>query len=167
MKFLRSFNDGLQKFEGILASVVLLFMIGLAFLQVLLRNVFHTGIGWGDPVVRALVLWVGFLGASIATHQKGHIRFDVVSKFLPPTLKKVAELIAHLASAIVCILLAHAAWNFVLSEKEFGTMLVDQIPSWIGLIIIPISFAIMALRFFFLGLLNLGSLFSSKGEAKE
>jgi len=159
MALFRWISNGLEKVESTLVSLTLLFMIGLAFLQVVLRNVWDTGIGWGDPVVRALVLWVGFMGASIATHQKGHIRFDVVSKFLPPKIKKITEFFVHFASATICILLAHAAYDFVKMEKEFETMLVDNIPSWITLIIIPISFLIMAFRMILSGLDDLISLF--------
>lgn len=143
---LRGISNALEKVESLLAAVALLFMIGLAFLQILLRNFWHTGIDWADPVVRALVLWVGFLGASIATHQQGHIRFDVVSKFLPKKINRITQFLVHLASALVCVLLAKAAYDFLLMEKEFESMLVDKIPNWIVLTIIPVSFLIMAFR---------------------
>lgn len=152
MKPLRALSNGIEKIESILVALALLFMIGLAFLQVLLRNLWDTGISWGDPIIRALVLWVGFLGASIATHQEGHIRLDVVSKFLPPKTKRVTECLVHLASAVVCVLLAKAAWDFVQMEREFETMLVDKIPNWIALIIIPVSFLVIAFRMVLSGL---------------
>lgn len=145
----RWLSEFLAKIENLLVSLALFAMIGLAFLQVLLRNFWDSGISWGDPVVRALVLWVGFLGASLATQQKGHIRFDVISKFLPKRLHQGTELIVSLVSAVICILLAKAAYNFMEMEREFGSMLVENIPTWVGLIIIPISFIIMAFRFVF------------------
>ncbi|MGH7831162.1 MAG: TRAP transporter small permease, partial [Candidatus Binatia bacterium] len=69
MKLLRTLNNALESFEGILASIALLFMVGLSFLQVMLRNLWDTGISWCDPNDRALVVWVVYLGASIATRQ--------------------------------------------------------------------------------------------------
>ncbi|MDX1385976.1 MAG: TRAP transporter small permease [bacterium] len=163
----RWISDSLEKVESVLASLGLLFMISLAFLQVLLRNFWDTGIGWGDPIVRALVLWVGFLGASIATHQKGHISFDVVSKFLPPRINRVAKLLVHFTSAVVCVLLAKAAYDFVAMEKEFGTMLVEQIPNWIAVIIIPISFLIMAFRMAIHGFEDILSFFKAQPVREE
>lgn len=145
----RWLSEFLAKIENLLVSLALFAMIGLAFLQVLLRNFWDSGISWGDPIVRALVLWVGFLGASLATQQKGHIRFDVISKFLPKRLHQGTEFIVSLVSALICLLLAKAAYNFMEMEREFGSMLVDKIPTWVGLIIIPISFIIMAFRFVF------------------
>jgi len=164
MPLFRFISNGLEKIEDYLASLALLFMIGLAFLQVILRNFWDTGVEWGDPIVRALVLWVGFLGASLATHQKGHIRFDVISKFLPPKVHRATEVLVHFASALVCVLLAWAAYDFVLSEKEFGTMLVDKLPSWVALTIIPISFMVMAFRMVLAGLEDLIQLFRRQRE---
>jgi TRAP-type C4-dicarboxylate transport system permease small subunit len=164
---LRWISDSLEKVESVLASLGLLFMISLAFLQVLLRNIWDTGIDWGDPIVRALVLWVGFLGASIATHQKGHISFDVISKFLPRGVNRAAKLIVHFASAVVCVLLAKAAYNFLILEKEFHTMLVEQIPNWIAVIIIPISFLIMAFRMTLHGFEDISDFFKESPEQEE
>lgn len=165
MALFRGISNTLEKVESWMAALALLFMIGLAFLQIVLRNFWDTGIGWGDPVVRALVLWVGFLGASIATHQRGHIRFDVISKFIPKRPNLFIQFFVHLASTVVCVLLAKAAYNFVLMEKEFDSMLVEQIPNWIALIIIPISFIIMAFRMLIHALDDVTQFF--KGPAKQ
>lgn len=167
MRIFHKLSNGLAKVEGVLASLALLFMITVAFLQVVLRNGWDTGIGWGDPVVRALVLWVGFLGASIATHEKGHIRFDVISKFLPSKVNRAAEILVFFASATVCLLLAQAAREFVMMEKEFGTTLANILPSWIVLIILPISFLIMAFRMALLGLDDLVSFFRHSPKQEE
>src|SRR4051812_6244482 len=47
--------------DGILAVLVLT-LVALAGTQILLRDLFHTGISWADPVMRDLVLWTGMLG---------------------------------------------------------------------------------------------------------
>ena len=58
--------------EKVLLSVMLAAMILLAFLQIVLRNFFDTGLPWGDSLVRYLVLWVGFIGAALATNEESH-----------------------------------------------------------------------------------------------
>ena len=55
--------------EKLLLSVLLASMIAVAFLQIVLRNFFDTGLPWGDSLVRYLVLWVGFIGAALATRE--------------------------------------------------------------------------------------------------
>lgn len=164
MKPLKTLSAWLEKFEGIVLSLALLFMIGLGFLQVILRNFWDTGIEWGDPVVRAMVIWVGFLGASIATHQKSHIQLDLISKFLPEKAKKFAGIIAHLGSAAVCLLLADAAYKFMVMEREAQTLLIDGVPNWIVIVIIPVSFLVMTARFFIHGLDDVVRLFKPENE---
>ena len=79
----------LARLSGILLALergvlVLLFslMIVLAFAQVVLRNFFSVGLIWADPLLRNSVLWLGFIGASLATQQDKHIRIDLVGRFL-------------------------------------------------------------------------------------
>jgi TRAP-type C4-dicarboxylate transport system permease small subunit len=67
MRKLEQWNETLGRVEKFLIVVMLSMMILVAFLQIVLRNAFSTGISWGDPLVRYLVLWVGFIGASLAT----------------------------------------------------------------------------------------------------
>lgn len=167
MKPLKTLSAWLEKFEGIVLSLALLFMIGLGFLQVILRNFWDTGIEWGDPIVRALVIWVGFIGASIATHQNSHIQLDLVSKFLPEKAKKFAAIIAHFGSAIVCLLLASAAYKFMVMEKESQTLLIEGVPNWIVILIIPVSFLVMTARFLIHGLDDIVQLFKPQSEVAK
>ncbi|MCB1213945.1 MAG: TRAP transporter small permease [Deltaproteobacteria bacterium] len=167
MKFIRRLSQILEHLESALASLALITMIILGSLQVALRNIWDTGITWGDPIVRALVIWVGFLFVSMATHQRGHIRFDVLSKFLPERLKNLCLGIVHLASSTVCLYLLEAAWNFLKDEKEFGGMLVEGLPNHWALSIIPISFAIMGARFLMLSLEDIKHFISPDSKEEE
>lgn len=141
-------NDGLEKVESFLLTSILILMITLAFSQVILRNFFHTGITWGDPLVRYLVLWVGFIGASVATKEGGHLAMDLVSRFLPEKLRKPTAMFVDGASAFICALLAIAAYKSVLIVKEeTASFLVPGIPTYYATVIVPIGFALMSLRF--------------------
>ena len=141
-------NDALEKVESFLLTSILIAMIGLAFGQVVLRNFFHTGITWGDPLVRYLVLWVGFIGASVATKENGHLAMDLVSRFLPEKLRKPTAMFVDAASSFVCALLALAAYKSVLVVKEeSASFLVPGVPTYWATLIVPIGFALMSLRF--------------------
>lgn len=144
---IKKVDEGLSKFEGYLLTSFLMIMIGLAFLQVLLRNFMNTGISWADPIVRNLVLWVGFIGASVATKDDGHLAMDLVSRFLPEKIKKSSAFFVQGVSALVCALLTLASYKFVIGEKESGAMLVANIPAYWAVVIIPLGFYFMSLRF--------------------
>jgi TRAP-type C4-dicarboxylate transport system permease small subunit len=52
-----------------------------------------------------------------------------------------------LVSAFICGLLTVAGWTFVQNEAQMGGITFLKIPAWIPQMIIPITFALMTLRF--------------------
>jgi TRAP-type C4-dicarboxylate transport system permease small subunit len=123
------------------------FMILIAFLQIALRNFFSTGLDWGDYLLRNLVLWIGFIGATLATKEGKHINIDVVSRWLPPMGKNVVTLITHLFSFLVCCALTYATLKFIRNEAQMGQKTFLNIPAWIPEMILPITFSLMTFRF--------------------
>ncbi len=146
-KVLQKIDSGLALVESSLIVLILGTMVILAFLQVVLRNLFDTGILWGDVFLRHLVLWVGFIGASLATRQEKHINIDLFNRMVPGKYVPHVKMGIDLVSAAICVLLAKAGYVFVSSEVEFGTTIFNNIPSWIFEIIIPVGFALIAFRF--------------------
>jgi C4-dicarboxylate transporter DctQ subunit len=142
-------DETLGRVEKFLVATMLSTMILLAFLQIILRNVFSTGISWGDPLVRYLVLWVGFIGASLATKEGKHITIEVFSRWFSGHASRYLNVIPQLVSAFVCGLLTFAGWIFVQNEAQMGGTPFLEIPVWIPQLIIPITFALMTLRFGF------------------
>jgi len=145
----QKWDDTLGRAEKFLIAATLSIMILMAFLQIILRNVFSTGISWGDSLVRYLVLWVGFIGASLASKEEKHITIEVFSRWFSNLGNRYLKGIPHLVSAIICGLLTFAAWTFVQNEAQMGSTTFLEIPVWIPQIIIPITFALMTLRFGF------------------
>lgn len=139
----------IDRVEQTLVSIFLSVMILIAFLQIVLRNLFATGFTWGDPLVRNLVLWVGFIGAAIATREGKHISIDVVSQWVPRRGKAVIEIIIYLASFIICGLLTFAAVKFIRNESLTGSITFLGIHAWVPEIILPLTFGLMTLRFGF------------------
>ena len=73
----------LHQIEDGLIVAVLLFMVLLAVAQIVLRNFFGTSLVWIEPLLQNAVLWIGLLGAMIASRNDEHIRIDVASSLLP------------------------------------------------------------------------------------
>jgi TRAP-type C4-dicarboxylate transport system permease small subunit len=51
-------DEIIDRVEQTSLVILLSSMIVIAFLQIVLRNLFSTGLSWGDSLVRNLVLWV-------------------------------------------------------------------------------------------------------------
>jgi C4-dicarboxylate transporter DctQ subunit len=147
MKLIEKINHSIEQVETVILVIILSFMVLFAFLQVVLRNIFDEGILWGDILLRHLVLWVGFIGASLATKESKHINIDLFSRFLSDRGKLINKLITTLFSVFICVLLTNASWKFVLDEKSMGTEIFSGMPAWYFQIIIPVGFLLMALRF--------------------
>src|SRR5690606_32189096 len=92
--------------EDALLVGVFLAMLLLAGAQIVMRNFFGTGLAWIDPLLRILVLWVGMLGAVVATREDRHINIDVLSRFAPPAVLPWLKRVVALATTMVCALLA-------------------------------------------------------------
>jgi TRAP-type C4-dicarboxylate transport system permease small subunit len=155
----QQWDETLGRVEKVLVGAMLSVMILLAFLQILLRNVFSTGISWGDPLVRYLVLWVGFIGASLATKEGKHITIEIFSRWFSGHSSLYLKAISNLVSAFVCGLLTFAGWTFVRNEAQMGTTTFLEIPAWIPQVIIPVTFALITLRFVFSFLATLANIF--------
>lgn len=147
MKLLRTLDRVLVRVETAFLVVFLSVMILLAFSQVMLRNFLGMGFLWADPLVRHLVIWVGFFGAAVATHEERHISIDALTRFFRPRWKAIAHVFTSLFAVIVCLYLADAAWVFLLDEKSLGSAFMLNVPTWIALIVIPTGYALIAFHF--------------------
>ena len=136
----RSLEDGLLTF-------VILGMIALSVTQIVLRNVFESGWIWIDPLLRALVLWLAFLGAIAATAKGRHIAIDALSRILPANLREpLARLLAFI-SAVVCLALANGAWEYLRLELEFRAEAFAGLETWQVQSILLFGFWMLAYRF--------------------
>ena len=164
MRLLRLLDNALVKIETVFLVLFLTVMILLSFSQVVLRNFFDTGFLWADPLVRHLLIWAGFLGAAIATHEDKHISIDALSKFFSPKWKAIAQVVTSLFAVIVCYYLAEAALVFLLDEKGAESEVFLSLPTWIVLIILPAGYALIAVHFVVKIIENAMKVFA-KGEA--
>lgn len=142
-----------HKIEDALLVSLLMLMIGLAVFQIVLRNGFDAGMVWADPLVRVLVLWLGLIGAMVASRTDNHISIDIVSKYLPARLKRITTLLVYLFTTIVCALMTWHSARFVIMEKADGMSAFFSVPIWICELVIPFAFGIITIRYalFFLG----------------
>ncbi len=151
MNILKALEKGLLALEHSAIVLILSVMIVLAFLQVILRNFFSVGFLWADPLLRHAVLWVGFIGASIATRNEKHINIDLVTRYTSPRVTNLLRIVTNLFAALVTSLLAKAGWVFLQSEQltadKLLTIGATDLPAWWFEIIIPAGFALISFRF--------------------
>lgn len=156
----------LHRVEDVFLALLLGAMVVLAPLQILLRSVFDAGFAWGDPLLRALVLWVGLLGALVASRERRHITIDVISRLLAPRPRAVAAAATSLFTAAVSAMVAFHAARFVASDFGFGTVAFSGIPAWVLELVLPFAFGAIALRALLLFAAQLEVLRSNESETR-
>lgn len=137
----------LHRLEDGFLILLLVAMIGLSGFQILLRNVFDSGVVSAEVAVRILVLWIGLFGAVVASRNDEHIRIDVLIRFLPDRYKTAAQALVAVVTAAVCGTAAFYSLRFVRMEYEDGIALASGFPAWICESAIPLAFAIIAIRY--------------------
>lgn len=140
-------DRGLAKGETVLVVLALAVMIGLAAVQFVLRKFFDTGFEWADIMVRQMVLWLGFIGGSLATHEGRHIAIDAVGKLLPPKKAAALRSATFFAAAGVTSVMVYAAIQFLRSEIDSGSKIFGEVPSWPVQAIIPVCFVTITFHF--------------------
>ena len=163
MKFLRHINLYISKAEQWLIITSLTLMVGLTFLQVILRTLYTHGhiqlaniilsrLEWTEIFSRLLVLWLTFLGASLITSENKHIKIDFLDPLLPPKWLFIRELILSIACTLISAIMLYASIGYISMEMSFGSDLFLNIPSWICQIIMPVGFFVIMFRFFLMAL---------------
>lgn len=137
--------------QGVLA-LVLLSMVVLATVQIFLRNVLHSGLLWIDPLLRTLVLWVGFLGAAAATSRGRHIAIEILPLLLKPRARARLARATAVIAAVVCLILANAGYSYLIQEKEFGGEAFLGLRTWVTQSVLLFGFGFLTYRFVVLAL---------------
>lgn len=144
MTFLRRQLDRLL---GGLLAAILLVMVFLSGLQILLRNLFDTGLLWIDPLLRHLVLLLALTGAIVATGVKRHVQINALGRLLRGVARRASGTIVAVASAAICLALAHASLELLRDEIEFSETAFLGIPTWTIVAAFPVAFLVLAYRF--------------------
>lgn len=140
-------RTGLYWLEDAALVAVLLTMLGLAVYQIFLRNVMGYSLPWIDPLNRVGVLWIALLGSMVGARRNNHIKIDLAVQWLPPALAHWVQRLVALMSSMALALLSWHTWRLVEDERAWGTSSLIGIETWQLQLIMPLAFAVMAVRY--------------------
>ncbi len=147
---MRTWIKRLHHAEDALLVLLLSAMIVLASTQILLRNLLDSGFIWIDPLLRVLVLWLGLIGATVATRNNRHIRIDLLSKFFSRNTHRLIQSIIGQISAWTCLVIAWYGFKWIQMDYVDGLTSFVGVPAWTLEVIIPATFALIGLRYLIL-----------------
>lgn len=114
------------------------------------------GFGWSQKLALVLILWVGLLGASMATKEGRHIAIDAVKRVIPERYKRGFEILGGMLTVILSLVLAVLAVEYSRGNwvdwvnSDYRAFVFESLewPYWVATVPIPIGFGLMAARFF-------------------
>ncbi|NCA81232.1 MAG: TRAP transporter small permease subunit [Opitutae bacterium] len=145
-KAFRRVSRWVDRIERAILAVLVTGMVGLAALQILLRNAWHTGLNWAEPLLGMALLWLTMLGALAAAGLGRHLAIDLAAALMPRRGSVWLARATSLCAAIVCGLLAWAAGRYVGFQRDDSTLLLGMLVYKYH-IVIPVAFWLMAVRF--------------------
>lgn len=152
-RFFESLDNLFANLEKIFLVIGVSVMTLVVFFDLLFRELFDGGFIWAKELAAFLMIWVGFVGASLATKENKHLVVGIPEKLFPKKVLPYVSLFVNVIVFAVTIFIAYLGFNYVSETRELGeTSLVLNIPLWIVQIIIPASLVIIAFRFVGIGI---------------
>lgn len=142
LKQIRRMDDLAARAERALVVMIFSTIILLIVFNIIARNLFNVSYQAILEISPALVLWLALLGSTLALKYQRHIRLELVIRFLSPPWRRAARCSASVFGTVVMGILFVASFSFLENETAmFGYR------GWAA-VILPVFFAISALRFF-------------------
>ena len=138
----------IDRLEEWIISLMLLAMTTLTFVQVVMRYVFNSGFSWAQELTGLCFAFMIFVGISYGVRVGAHIGVDAVVRKLPSGLRRSVALLAVLLSLVYVGFVLAGATEYVSKMREVAIEFDDMpLERWQGLIVMPIGYALMGLRF--------------------
>jgi C4-dicarboxylate transporter DctQ subunit len=160
-----------NRVEEAVASLLLVVMTLIVFVEVVLRFGFNTGMVWTDEVVLYMAAWLVLLGASYGVKVGSHIGVDAVVRLMPSRGRRIMTGAALVLCLFYCWLFIQGAWIYLSKIYGIGIEMNDvPIERWLAESVLLIGFVLLAIRFAMLLLqviLGRADSFSLVDEARE
>lgn len=149
-RVLSALDKGVARLETAALVVVVAVLLVIAFVQVVLK-LCGLGIQWLEMLSRWLVLWVGFLGGAVASHQGRHITIDVISRFAKGKTRRLLGVVINAVAAVLALALCRISLIYLSQKISDATVAFSvgeiNIYEWWMASVVPVGFALMVWHF--------------------
>ena len=141
MRWLEHLEEGLITFLMAAMTIV-------TFMQVVARYVFNYSFVWALELTGVMFAWLIFIGMSYGVRVGAHIGVDAVVRTLSKSAARVVSMIAAALCIVYAVIVFVGGFRYVRKMYEVGILMQDiPIQQWIPRVILPLGFALLALRF--------------------
>ena len=100
VNWIKKLSDKLNRGAEVSIGILLAVMSIVIFMQVIYRYVFSSSLSWSEELGRYILVYLTFLGASVAVKRNSHIGVEVVVKLMPRPIARVLEWVANVLSLV-------------------------------------------------------------------
>jgi C4-dicarboxylate transporter DctQ subunit len=141
MRWLEHLEEGLIVFLMAAMTIV-------TFVQVVARYIFNYSFVWALELTGVMFAWLIFTGMSYGVRVGAHIGVDAVVKSLSAGAARAVGIVATLLCIVYASIVFVGGFQYVSKMYDIGILMQDiPIQQWIPRIILPLGFALLALRF--------------------
>ena len=136
-----------ERASGWVEKLVAFFVVTAIYVYITL-NYFPDGYSWSKELSLIMLLWVGFLGASVCAHEGKHIQVGALKRVVPPSMAKWTDAIGFLTTAGFCFFMAALGYEYAREAIQLeGRFEQTNIPDWVATIAVPAAFAMTTIRY--------------------
>jgi C4-dicarboxylate transporter DctQ subunit len=136
-----------ERLEDIFVVLTFFLATVLVFVNVVLRF-FGYGTTWSEELIRYLIIWLTFIGASICVRKNEHVGIDLLPEYLSEFWKKVLFLLVNVIAIIFLVFLTK--YSIGLIEFNFAKGQIAPalgIPIYFVYLCVPIGALLMMVRY--------------------
>ena len=122
-----------------------LVMTLVVIMQVFCRYILNHSLFWSEELARYLLVWLTFLGASVAYYRNMHPGVDVVYSRLPESLKRAARICVAVLSLLFFLVMIWYGIRFAYFIRLQTTPALS-LPKWTIFSVIPLSGLLLAIH---------------------
>lgn len=120
-------------------------MVVVVAAQVFCRYVLNHSLFWSEELARYLLVWLTFLGATVAYHRGVHPSIDMLHTRVGPAAARAMTVAGYLAALLFFGVLTVYGLQFAhFVRAQISPAL--QIPKWTVMVILPVSGTILCLH---------------------
>ncbi len=137
----------LDRLEEWIVAVMLAAMTVLTFVQVVLRYVFNSGFTWALELTTLFFAVMIFIGISYGVRVGAHIGIDALVTKLSRGPRRALSIVAVLLCLLYAGIVLVGSYEYVSKMMTVGIDMQDlPIPVWLARSILPLGYALLALR---------------------
>lgn len=147
----------LERIEGQTSGILLGIGTLLVIISVITRYFFGYSWGANEEVVRFILIWSIYIGASLAVSRGEHVQIELIDVIVPRKIKKYVQFIGFVVGMLGCLILASESIKLNINSIMVNEvsqsylrlpMSIPKIAVAVGSILMSIKFGVLGYKFF-------------------